>query len=391
VEMLRLCAFLEPDAIPEAIFTAGQAGISAADYDEICAAVCTYSLALRNPEHRTLTVHRLVQQATQETLSPEAQQKEKARAVQAVSAATPDIELQDWPLCDLLLPHWRLCAGYIREEGITTAEAAYLLYQAGRYLRARALYEESESFLTGALTLAERVHGPIHTTTADTLDEIACLYREIDRAGEAEPLHLRALEITETLAGPEHSQTAGKLHNLALFYLEQRAFDQAEPLFLRAIEIRQRDNGMDEILMAASLTQMGGVYRARSAFDKAEAHYRQALEIYERLLAPDHIEIATGGMNLGLLYVTTGQYAEAETLLLRSLRINQQARGKEHPETGTVFWNLAWLRWKEQRLPEAETYFQQALGIYRKHFGPEHSRVIRLANHYADFRKARGA
>jgi len=66
------------------------------------------------------------------------------RAVRAVSNATPDLEFEEWALCDLLLSHWRLCVEYIRNYEFQSHEAAYLLYQAGRYLRARALYDEAE-------------------------------------------------------------------------------------------------------------------------------------------------------------------------------------------------------------------------------------------------------
>jgi tetratricopeptide (TPR) repeat protein len=399
VEMVRLCAFLAPDAIPEAIFASycferhgPPSPIDGAEhYDEICAAVCAYSLVIRNPENKTLTVHRLVQQATQETMPPEERRVWMKRAVRAVADVTPDVEFEEWSLCDLLLPHWRLCASYIEGGDIETPEAANLLYQAGRYLRARALYDEAEALLRKALAIAERVHGPIHSVTADYLDELACLYREIDRPEDAEPLHTRALEITEKVQGPGSRETASKLHNIALFYLEQKEFSRAETLFLRSLAIREKYPNQDDLLIvAATLTQLGGVYRYQGAFETAEPYYRRALEIQESLLEPQHVDIATSCNNLGLLCINIGRYVEAEELLLRSVRINEQARGKEHPETATALWSLAFVRWKQNQIEEADRLFRRAIRILRKHFEPEHTRVVRLLNHYADFQKATG-
>ena len=65
VHVIRLCAFLSPDAIPEGVFAAydlHNPGLEANSFfSEVYAAVCGYSLASRNPHNHTITVHRLVQ------------------------------------------------------------------------------------------------------------------------------------------------------------------------------------------------------------------------------------------------------------------------------------------------------------------------------------------
>ncbi|HZO88586.1 MAG TPA: tetratricopeptide repeat protein [Chthonomonadaceae bacterium] len=397
VELVRLCAFLAPDAIPEAIFTSypfaqndGPSPLDTVDYYfEVSAAACGYSLLSRYPENKTLSVHRLVQRVMRETMSAEERRLWIERAVRAVSDATPDFEFEEWSLCDLFLPHWRLCAEYVKELNLETPEAAYLLYQAGRYLRARALYGEAEALMRRALAIAEKVYGAQHRTTADYLDALACLYRELDRCEEAEPLHERALKIVEEVEGPEHSETAGKLHNMALLYMEQKDFAKAEAFFLRVLAIREKQQD-DENLLAAALTQLAGVYRYQGSFDKAEPYSRRALQIYENALKPNHINIATGCNNLGLLCINLGRYTEAEELFLRALKINEEWRGNEHPETGTVIWGLAIVRWKQDQFKEAGELFRQAIRIYEKNYGQGHSRLTRLLSFYADFQQDAG-
>lgn len=392
-DMVRLCAFLAPDAIPEAIFTSAPSDTDDADsdveaqetFDALCTAVCGYSLLTRNPENRTLTIHRLVQRVTQDSLSAEERRAWSVRAVAAVAEATPDFEFDDWPLCDLLLPQWRVCADQIRDDSIETEQAAYLLYQAGRYLRARALYAEAEALLRRAIEIAERVHGALHALTADFVDELACLYRVLDRRAEAEALHARAVEILEQVEGPEHIFVAAKLHNMALLYVQYEEYARAEPLFVRALTIYEQQPDPEYLLIATALTQLAGAYRSQERFDQAEQCCLRALEIYESLLGPEHIDIGTAVNNLGLLYLTMGRTEEAEPLYRRALRINEQARGKEHPETGTVAWGLARVLWKQQRSAEADELFRRAIAIYTKHFGPEHSRTARILSSYAEF------
>ncbi|HLV81951.1 MAG TPA: FxSxx-COOH system tetratricopeptide repeat protein [Chthonomonadaceae bacterium] len=396
VAMVRLCAFLAPDAIPEAIFTAYPFGRDGSDggpseepapYDAICVAACSYSMATRNPENKTLTMHRLVQKVMRDTLSPGERQRWIGRAVEAVAAATPDFEFEDWSLCDLLLPQWRLCAGYIREENIETAGAAYLLYQAGRYLRARALHEEAEEQLLRALQIGEKVHGAGHRLVADYLDELACLCRVLDRRKDAESLHARAVEIIEKAEGPDRQGLGEKLHNMAVFYVQYEEYPQAESLFLRALAIYEQQPSPDPLLIATALTQLAGVYRVEGCYDKAEQYCRRALEIYEELLEPDHVSIATACNNLGLLYLTIGRYEEAETLYLRALRINEKARGPEHPETGSAAWGLARVRMRQGRYEEAEAHYQRAIRIYTQAFGAQHVRTSKILGDYAEFQQ----
>ena len=55
-------------------------------------AVCGYSLATRNPDTSTITVHRLVQQVARDGLSAQERRLWSERAVQAVAASGDNLE-----------------------------------------------------------------------------------------------------------------------------------------------------------------------------------------------------------------------------------------------------------------------------------------------------------
>jgi tetratricopeptide (TPR) repeat protein len=97
-ELLRLCAFLDPDAIPEEILMEGaQDSVSqqesvSPDQLRVNAAIevlLRFSLIQRNSETRTLTIHRLVQAAIQDTMNKDTQYKWAEIAVKAVKRAFP--------------------------------------------------------------------------------------------------------------------------------------------------------------------------------------------------------------------------------------------------------------------------------------------------------------
>ena len=88
-DLLRLCAFLAPDAIPEEIISEGASelgpvlGTVAADplwLDRAIKDLLKYSLLRRNPDAKTLTIHRLVQTVLRECKDREAQGKAGARS-----------------------------------------------------------------------------------------------------------------------------------------------------------------------------------------------------------------------------------------------------------------------------------------------------------------------
>lgn len=94
-DILRLCAFLDPDAIPEEILLAGMqtpflpTNIDQIQLGEAIGSLLRFSLVRRNIEARTLTIHRLVQITIQQTMTEAIRQQWSIRAAQAVCQAFP--------------------------------------------------------------------------------------------------------------------------------------------------------------------------------------------------------------------------------------------------------------------------------------------------------------
>jgi hypothetical protein len=61
--------------------------------------------------------------------------------------------------------------------------------------------------------------------------------------GTAEPLLIQALSMTKCLLGDEHPDVAQSLNNLALLYKSQRRYSDAEPLYIEALAIAEKRLG----------------------------------------------------------------------------------------------------------------------------------------------------
>lgn len=174
-ELLHLCAFLAPDAIPEEIFIAGASHLGkilapvVADplqFDRACQDALRFSLISREPDAQTLSVHRLVQAVLQDSLPPKTCASWKRSAIGAVKVTFPNPQFENWMLCERLSPHALLCANWIEKEHIINLDATELLNSTGRYLDKRSRYSEAEPVYKQALSIGEKLLGPRHEEIA---------------------------------------------------------------------------------------------------------------------------------------------------------------------------------------------------------------------------------
>ncbi|MFL5652760.1 MAG: tetratricopeptide repeat protein, partial [Ktedonobacteraceae bacterium] len=251
-DLLRMLAFLAPEAIPEAILTKGAEGLGPALapvvvdaylLNEAIEGLRRYSLIDRDPSTQTLTVHRLLQTVLRDTLSKEAQQQWMHCAIAAVEAAYPGSDVAHWAAYERLLPHALVCAIWIEHLPTVKPVAVRLLEQAGYYLYARGRYREAEPLYERALAIYEQHLGWRHHRTAGSLNHLAALYQYQGKYEEAEPLLQRALAIYEQQLGAYHLKTAQSLNQLAALYSNQGKYEEAEPLLQRALAIYEQQLG----------------------------------------------------------------------------------------------------------------------------------------------------
>ncbi len=280
-DLLRLCAFLDPDSIPEEIITKGAPHLGptlqpvATDpikLNEAITDLLTYSLIRRNPD-QTLTIHRLVQAVLKHSMNKTTQRRWAERAVRAVSAAFPAVDYGNWLHCQQYMPQVQVCKALIEEWNMTFPEATHLLTQAGCYLHDSAQYEQAEPLYQRAIAIDEQVLGPEHSDLATHLNNLANLYSDQGKYELAEPLYQRAIAIGEKVLGPEHPDLATWLNNLALLYKMQGKYELAEPLYQRAIAIGEKVLGPEHPDLATWLNNLANLYSDQGKYEQAEPLY----------------------------------------------------------------------------------------------------------------------
>lgn len=382
-DVLRVCAFLAPEALPEEFFTEGAAHLgerlSSIAHDpwlleEAITILRAYSFLHRDRTTRTLSIHRLVQAVLLDTLSRQEKEQWIKRIIVAMDHVLPadqplNLSQEQRTLCHKIFSHALACIVWSEQESSASAQVVTLLVKAANYWRDHAQFEEADKLYQRALTTCEQVFGPVHAQTAQTLNDLADLYHLQARYQEAESLLQRALAICEQVHGPWHLDTAQNLNDLALAYGHQRKYAETEPLLQRALAICEHVLGPSHQFTSISLNNLAVLYNHLGKYEKAEPLLLRSLAIREQEFGSLHPRTAISLNDLAVLYTQSGKYEEAESLLQRALAIREREFGPAHPASATSFNDLALVYLKQGRYQEAETLLQRALVIREQKFG----------------------
>ncbi len=382
-EVLRCCAFLSPDAIPEELLTTGvshfsprlqQAVRDPLHFDEAISELLNYSLLRRQPDTGNVSVHRLVQAVLKDDLDPATQQRWAEAILQAVDQLFPFGEFATWEVCQRYLPHAMLCAESIEHWTISSETAAHLLYNVASYLDDRAQYPEAEPLYQRALAIREQVLGPEHPdaarpsttwrssirtrgSTSRPSRSTSGPWRSASRRwGRSTPIPPPASTTWPCSMTTRGSTSRPSRSTSGRWRSTRRRWGRSTPIPpgasttwpsstmtrgstrrpSRSTSGRWRSAnrcwGRASRLPPTPSTTWRSSMMNQGKYEQAEPLYQRALAIYEQALGPEHPDTARSLNNLAILYDDQGKYEQAEPLYQRALAIREKALGPEHPD-----------------------------------------------------------
>jgi len=374
-DLLRLIIFLYPIDIPEDIITKGSSELGsdlqpvASDLfalNDALGELLKYSLVHRDPNARTITVHRLVQAVFNDIMDEDTKRLWSERAIRTVNKVLPETNLTSKPLYRPYLPHALACTELIRRWQMKFPEATHLLFQTANCLQNSARYSQAELLYRQALTIGKEVLGSQHPDIASCLSQLGWNYYLQGDFNKARQNSKQALEIREKVLGPEHPDTASSLNQLGVILRRLGDYTQAEQFYKRALTIYAQTTGLENSEAAFTLQNLGVLYRSQHFYIEAEKFASQALEIRKKLLGPQHLDIAFSYNNIALIYYDQKKYNEAEQLFQKALLINEKEFGPDHPNVAFSLRSLAILYHTQRMYDKAESFYQRALSIYEQ-------------------------
>ncbi|KAK1173639.1 nephrocystin-3 isoform X2 [Acipenser oxyrinchus oxyrinchus] len=315
---------------------------------------------------------------------------------------------------DSLKHYEKNCEG---EDSMT--RLADLYETLGRFLKDLGLLSQAVAPLQRSLEIRETALDPDHPSVAHSLHQLAGVYVQWKKFGNAEQLYKQALEISDNAFGSDHTRVARELDSLAMLYQKQNKYEQADKLRKRSLKIRQKSArqkgnmygftllrrralqleeltlGNDTADNAKTLNELGVLYYLQNNLETAKMFLTRSLEMRQRVLGPDHPDCAQSLNNLAAIYNEKKENEKAEELYESALDIRRRALSPDHPSLAYTIKHLAVLYKRRGKLDKAVPLYELTVEIRQKSFGPQHPSVatalVNLAVLYCQVKKHKEA
>jgi CHAT domain-containing protein len=265
---------------------------------------------------------------------------------------------------------------------------AVLYRDMGDYPKALPLHKQARD-------LRKKVLGEQHPDYAHGLYNLAGLYRDMGDYPKALNLVEQVRDLTKKLQGEQHPDYAYSLNGLAMLYQDMGDYRTALPLLKQALALRKKVLGEQHPDYAQSLHSLAVQYRDMGDYHKALPLQEQARDLYKKLLGEGHPDYAHSLYNLAWLYQDMGDYRKALPLYEQARALRKKVLGEQHPAYAHSLNNLAALYQDMGDYHKALPLQEQARDLRKKLVGEEHPHYAHSLNNLAmlywgmgDYRKA---
>ncbi len=241
-------------------------------------------------------------------------------------------------------------------------------------------FTRAEPLLTEALEERRRLPGVSPRHLAESLDDLAGLYRERGEPGRAEPLYREALAVLRAAGDKPDLGLAEALNNLGVLLAQKGDSAAATPLIQEALDVTRSALGPRHPQVAGALNNLAGLLRSRGDLAAAGPLLEEALEIRREALGDLHPDVNSALFNLAMLQAELGRYQQAEAQFRRSFTHLRQVLGTQHPRVSLMAHGWAGKILRLGRPREATELLEPALEASRKALPADHTDLLAMLN-----------
>jgi serine/threonine-protein kinase len=176
----------------------------------------------------------------------------------------------------------------------------------GRVLRAREQWNEADSLLRRALTIQERVFGPVHPRVASALNDIASVALARERYADAADQYRRVVDIYRQVYGGKHYYIGIGLANLASVWMAQGENARAEAGFREALAMYAQTLPANHINVGITTIKLGRTLLRQRRFADAAATSARGYDIVSRQASPAVSWLRNARLDLVAAYDSLG-------------------------------------------------------------------------------------
>ena len=324
IDLMRLCAFLAPDAIAEEMLLQGahhvstllqQAASKPIAWDHVIEDLGRYSLLHRQSESQSLSLHRLVQSVLSDEMDVFTREHWTHVAIRVVSEVFPFNEVAPWRQSQRYILDALTSLEHADQFQMEPLEATHLRFNVASYFHNRGQYVSAQALYEQVLRIREQQLGVEHLDTLYTRHNLARLYADQGKYEQAQALYEQVLRSAEQQLGVEHPDTLTTHHNLASLYADQGKYEQAQALYEQILRSREQQLGVEHPDTLSTRHNLAILYADQGKYDQAQTHFEQVLRSREQQLGVEHPDTLNTRHKLASLY--KDQAKKGTTLLSR--------------------------------------------------------------------------
>ena len=229
--------------------------------------------------------------------------------------------------------------------------------------------KKSEPLVTKALEMQRKLYGNQDRRVAESLLQIANLFRVDGKVHKGVPANREALDICRKLPPGNEDVQADALDGLAGVLTHTDNLIDAEPLHREAIAMYKKFYGVEHEEVARALVMLAYNLDKQGQRDESEKFYREALAIGRKLFSDGHPIVAEALLKLGWLLQTQGKTAEAEAMYRECLAMQRKLFGNGHSELRRVLYCLSEFLEQEGKTDEAKILREERIVNHSKYLG----------------------
>lgn len=241
----------------------------------------------------------------------------------------------------------------------------------GNAYRNLGLEVEAKELHTQALAYLQKHHGKHRDRLADVMDHLGRAQRMQGDCFASKKLHAQSLAIKEELYGKDHIEVALQLDQLGRDMRNLLEPRQAKNLLERSLKIKKKYYGQNHLEVAITLDYLGRCYRYIGDVKKAKELHEQSITIKEGIFGPDHIAVAYTLNQLGRDLRYLGDLEQAKALHMRSVKILSAHYGSDHVEVAYSIDYLARVYRVMGNVTTAKEMHEKVLELKNKHHGKD--------------------
>ena len=223
-----------------------------------------------------------------------------------------------------------------REASGDTREVADAMFNLGVLRWRQSNFAEAELVFREAYDIRKELYGTeLHPDVAGALNALALSISKQGRLTEAVPMQERMMEISPQLEESEQWQ-AMSMNNLAVLYQNLERYGQAAPLAEEMLAFQQGLHDAPHPQIAMGLTNLGSILTDALRAEEAIPHLREALAMRKTIYDSGHPEIASAYHNLAEATFRAGQMEAADSLFRVAIEKKATALGTDHAGYGDV-------------------------------------------------------